>query len=165
MPHFQRYHTYKNAYLTIGLSFLGSIILHIPLCLDHKVSLCSSSSSEIETFAPPSSTSCIYTIEDNVEISDRLWYKAYIGISETLLRVGPIFSLTILNILIIVKFCRFVSNQIFLHENLIYRLTFFTHRIAKKRQGLRGSNRFASKSFFFMHDQSLRIGYKRQRKS
>jgi len=109
---FQRYHTYKNAYTTIGMSFLGGIFLHIPLCFDHRVSGCNEREtlSNDEDQIAASRVNCIYTTEDNVEISEKMWYKAYIGVSETLLRLGPIVTLTILNILIIIKFCRLIYD-------------------------------------------------------
>lgn len=143
MPtHFQRYHTYKNAYIAIGLSFLGGIVLHIPLCFDSRVTGCTEvqalSNDANQIAASP--VNCVYSIEDNLEISDNMWYKAYIGVSETLLRLGPILTLTVLNIMIIIKFCRFVKV---IYENKIgyknYRLFLLPSRIAKKRQILRGT--------------------------
>ena len=41
MPtYFQRIHTFKNAYVAILGSFLGGLILHIPLCFEYTVTTC-----------------------------------------------------------------------------------------------------------------------------
>lgn len=42
MPtYFQRIHTFKNAYVAIFFSFMGGVILHVPLCFENVVVPCS----------------------------------------------------------------------------------------------------------------------------
>lgn len=57
-----------------------------------------------------------YKASTNKDIAEHPLYNVYLWVSETLLRLGPIVTLTILNILIIVRF----------------------NRIAKKRENLKG---------------------------
>lgn len=46
MPtYFQRIHTFKNAYVAIFFSFLGGVILHVPLSFENVVVPCESHSS------------------------------------------------------------------------------------------------------------------------
>ena len=41
MPtYFQRIHTFKNAYVAIFFSFLGGVLLHVPLSLEYDVVAC-----------------------------------------------------------------------------------------------------------------------------
>lgn len=61
-------------------------------------------------------TDLSYKASTNKDIAEHPLYNVYLWVSETLLRLGPIVTLTILNILIIVRF----------------------NRIAKKREHLKG---------------------------
>ena len=41
MPtYFQRIHTFKNAYVAIFFSFLGGVMLHVPLSFEYMVETC-----------------------------------------------------------------------------------------------------------------------------
>lgn len=129
--HFQRIHTFKNAYLAIFFSFLGGVVLHIPLAFEHKVlEQCevipspsavlnldgSQEGDKLNEEAPALREVCIYLPKTNDSIVNHALFRVYLWISESLLRFGPIITLTILNILIIVRF----------------------HRIAMKREVLKG---------------------------
>ena len=112
---FQRFHTFRNAYIAIFLSFLGGMFLHIPLAFEYSVA-------ENCTEAEEEAASCTYSPDSNETVAGHVLFPVYIWISEALLRFGPIMTLTILNILIIVKF----------------------HRIAMKREVLKGGHRRSS---------------------
>lgn len=125
--HFQRIHTFKNAYIGLLFSFLGGLILHIPLvgrtfglygaASLNKRSLhqnCLLQAFERRVIAAEGNGS-LYTTKTNQVIADHPMFRVYLWISEALLRLGPIITLTILNIMIIVRF----------------------HSIAKKREVLK----------------------------
>ena len=101
---FQRIHTFKNAYIAIFFSFLGGALLHVPLAF------------ETEVVEECTEDTCVYMTEKNPAIESHPLYLVYLWVSEALLRLGPIITLTILNILIIVRF----------------------HKIAMKREVLKG---------------------------
>ena len=52
----------------------------------------------------PYRNSVSYKTSPNTAIAEHPLYNVYLWVSETLLRLGPILTLTILNILIIVRF-------------------------------------------------------------
>jgi len=97
--HFQRIHTFKNAYIAIAFSFAGGIMLHIPLTLYQKVQEC------------PKDKDCIYETIPNKVVTAHQLYNMYTFISEALLRFAPIITLTILNILIIIRFNRIARKR------------------------------------------------------
>jgi 7 transmembrane receptor (rhodopsin family) len=107
--HFQRIHTHKNAKLSIAASFLGGIVLHIPLCFQNTV-VCRRLANEGEE------ESCHWKSVENELNRESFLFRAYLVVSEILLRFGPIITLAILNALIIYRF----------------------QKIAKKRQRLKG---------------------------
>ena len=107
---FQRLHTSKNAQIHISLSFLAGIFLHIPLCFQNHVRCLE------EEDAAAAWAGCSWQAEENEEISQSIMFKAYLVVSEILLRFGPITMLATFNTLIIYKF----------------------RKIAKKRQRLKG---------------------------
>ena len=122
---FQRIHTFKNAYIAILFSFLGGALLHIPLAFETNVT--EECNTAQDSTAPPtfisnnltissSSSVCTYSLVRNTAIAGHPLYRVYLWMSEILLRLGPIITLTILNVLIIVKF----------------------HQIARKREVLKG---------------------------
>ena len=131
--HFQRIHTHKNARMSILASFVGGILVHVPLCFQSRVTIdcepivaaamtSDDAAAEVGlgspvTMARNTSTSvCAWKAEENFHVSENLVFKVYLVISEIILRVGPILALGILNALIIHKFLK----------------------IARKRQGLKG---------------------------
>ena len=57
-------------------------------------------------------TNCsIWKADENFQVSENYVFKIYIFISETFLRVGPIVTLAILNILIIHKFLKIAKRR------------------------------------------------------
>ena len=57
-------------------------------------------------------TKCsIWKADENFQVSENYVFKIYIFISETFLRVGPIVTLAILNILIIHKFLKIAKRR------------------------------------------------------
>ena len=93
---FQRLHTLKNARLSISLSFLCGISFHVPLCFQNQV---------VRHCEPAHTTDhCVWQADENFVVSENIFFKSYLVISEIFLRVGPIVILAILNILIIHKF-------------------------------------------------------------
>ena len=106
---FQKMNTLKNARIYIGLSFIFSALLHIPDSFRFKVVFNDSCSN-------PSNTStglCFSTNETGVDCGwhiigqdDEFYskFKAYLGVSQILKRVGPIVILAILNTLITYKY-------------------------------------------------------------
>ncbi len=90
--HFQRIHTYQNAYIAICCSFVGGMLLHIPLAFETKV------------VSDCHKGECVYSTPSNGAVADHPLYRVYLWISEALLRLGPIITLTILNVLIIIRF-------------------------------------------------------------
>ena len=113
---FQRLHTLKNARVSISLSFFFGIIFHIPLCFQNKVELsCPGTATGNETsFAASNSSSrepCVWKSNENFLVSENYVFKCYLWVSETFLRVGPIVTLAILNILIIHKFLKIARRR------------------------------------------------------
>ena len=106
--HFQRIHTHKNAKISIAASFLGGIVLHIPLCFQNTV-VC-------RRLAEGEDSGCHWKSVENELNRESFLFRAYLVVSEILLRFGPIITLAILNALIIYRF----------------------QKIAKKRQRLKG---------------------------
>jgi hypothetical protein len=113
--HFQRIHTHKNAKISIAASFLGGIVLHIPLCFQNTV-VCRRRPNEANDPSSSTVTDCYWKSVENELNRESVLFRAYLVISEILLRFGPIITLAILNALIIYRF----------------------QKIAKKRQRLKG---------------------------
>ena len=128
--HFQRIHTFKNAYIAILFSFIGGCVLHVPLAFSNYVKeICPGD----EDYEGPSVTTavndtsvtiaeeansngttkvdCYYKPQPNPEIEEHSLFRVYLWISEALLRFGPIVTLTALNILIIVRFHRIALKR------------------------------------------------------
>ena len=111
---FQRLHTLKNARVSISLSFFFGIIFHIPLCFQNKVerSCQSQNETEPETLWSRNNThTCVWKSNENFQVSENYVFKCYLWVSETFLRVGPIVTLAILNILIIHKFLKIARRR------------------------------------------------------
>jgi hypothetical protein len=104
---FQRIHTFRNAYLAIAFSFVGGVVLHVPLAFEHYVD------EKCFDVAPH----CEYSKQQNDVIHKHILFRVYIWVSETLLRFGPIITLTLLNILIIVRFRRIALKREVLKGN------------------------------------------------
>ena len=111
---FQRLHTLKNARVSISLSFFFGIIFHIPLCFQNKVELSCLGPAENETSFTATNSSqepCVWKSNENFLVSENYVFKCYLWVSETFLRVGPIVTLAILNILIIHKFLKIARRR------------------------------------------------------
>lgn len=106
--HFQRFHTFKNAYIAIFFSFVGGGVLHIPLGFAYVVS---EDCDEREYNSSATTTECEYSAVPNDAIADHVLFRVYLWVSEALLRLLPIITLTILNILIIVRFHRIAMKR------------------------------------------------------
>jgi hypothetical protein len=134
--HFQRIHTFKNAYLAIAASFLFGAVLHIPLAFqDYVYESCTDVDNKItcpknETDDPGGGTgkedewgvieNCMdktYIVCANSPYTSSIIFSIYTYCSESLLRFGPIITLTILNILIIARFNRIVRRREVLKGN------------------------------------------------
>ena len=103
---FQRINTLKNARICIGLSFICSALLHIPDSFRFKVVFNDSNPSNTSTGLSFSTNEtvvdCGWDWKDNDEFYSK--FKAYLGASQFLKRVGPIVILAILNTLITYKY-------------------------------------------------------------
>ena len=134
---FQRFHTHKNARISILSAFAGGILVHVPLCFQNRViSSCTlidhldvvndvDKSTEGDIYqkqdswrnlssndTPISSGSaCVWKSEENFLVSENIVFKIYLIISEIILRVGPILALAILNALIIHKFMKIARKR------------------------------------------------------
>ena len=112
---FQRLHTLKNARVSISLSFFFGIVFHIPLCFQNKVERHCPSANEtlfiIGDAGEEPSQQCVWRSNENFLVSENNVFKCYLWISETFLRVGPIVTLAILNILIIHKFMKIARKR------------------------------------------------------
>ena len=106
---FQRLHTLKNARVSISLSFFFGIIFHIPLCFQNKVE--QSCPKQNETLGINITQPCVWKSNENFLVSENYAFKCYLWVSETFLRVGPIVTLAILNILIIHKFLKIARRR------------------------------------------------------
>ena len=62
-----------------------------------------------------------YTLATNSTIADHLLYIFYLWTSELFLRLGPIAILTVLNVLIIIKFYRIAKKKEQLKGIVVYR--------------------------------------------
>jgi len=114
--HFQRIHTHKNAKISIAASFLGGIVLHIPLCFQNTVVCRRLAEDDDHSTAGGAHNNCHWKSVENELNRESFLFRAYLVVSEILLRFGPIITLAILNALIIYRF----------------------QKIAKKRQRLKG---------------------------
>ena len=82
-------------------NWIGSIQIHKDFNFLNMVFIC--------VFFRNSASS--YKTSTNTAIAEHPLYNVYLWVSETLLRLGPIVTLTILNILIIVRYvCFFLIN-------------------------------------------------------
>ena len=113
---FQRFHTTKNAWLCISLSFICSVILHIPLCFENKVVFqsCSNKSSSLSISVNGTGIGFGWQSLENIDIVDAHVFKAYLVVSQILFRIGPILILAILNTLIIHKFMEIAKKKLIL---------------------------------------------------
>ena len=69
-------------------------------------------SADVDVEVAGSNETCvIYTTVENLEMTQTMWYKIYIGGSETVLRLGPITVLCYLNSWIIVGLLRLSKNR------------------------------------------------------
>ena len=104
---FQRIHTLKNARLCITLSFICSILLHIPTCFRRKVVFegpCSNTPTSLNK------TVCGWQPSMNSDVADAYVFKAYMVVLEILCRVAPIVLLATLNTLIVNKYRTIVKE-------------------------------------------------------
>ena len=155
--HFQRIHTFKNAYLAIAASFLFGSVLHVPLAFqDYVYETCADEDGTTKISCPnPNMTdtrkynisnemddpgggtpdplqTCVdktYVVCPNLSYTSSIIFSIYTYCSESLLRFGPIITLTILNIMIIAKFNRIVRRREVLKGN-----TTMTSASGKKRK-------------------------------
>lgn len=85
---------------------------------------------------PQCSSTDTYKLATNRDIADHPLYNVYLWVSETLLRLGPIVTLTILNILIIVRFNRIAKKKEHLKGPAVHRTTSNhanAHTVANKK--------------------------------
>ena len=154
--HFQRIHTFKNAYLAIASSFIFGSVLHVPLAFqDYVYETCANEDGTAPSCPSPTlndtrkynisnemddpgggtqvalhtCTEKIYVVCANVSYTSSIIFSIYTYCSESLLRFGPIITLTILNILIIARFNRIVRRREVLKGN-----TTMTSASGKKRK-------------------------------
>ena len=106
---FQRIHTHKNARISIVSSFLGGILVHVPLCFQNTVRPVCSDMNENITIS--SNTTCTWRSDENFEVTENIIFKVYLVTSEIILRIGPIIALAILNALIIHKFLKIAKKR------------------------------------------------------
>ena len=124
--HFKKFHTESKAKFSIAVSFLGGLLLHLPLCFQNKVVCAADSDGPLVSLlarnvsaatglpgnrttehqyplvpSPPPSA-CVSTEDEYV--TESYAFKTYLVVSEILLRFGPILILAILNTLIIIRF-------------------------------------------------------------
>ena len=78
------------------------------------------------------STDISYKLATNRAIADHPLYNVYLWVSETLLRLGPIVTLTILNILIIVRFNRIAKKKEHLKGPAVHRTTTSANAMVNK---------------------------------
>ena len=110
---FQRMNTLKNARLCISLSFIGSVLLHLPTCFRKNVvfhGLCSNTSNSPSFSANETEVVCGWQSTVNSDVADSHVFKAYVVVLEILCRVAPIVLLAILNTLIVNKFRTIVKE-------------------------------------------------------
>ena len=91
---FKSIHTNRNAKITTACAFLLGFVIHIPLCLQHKI-VCISKKKD--------SSTCLWFVSDNNSVSNSGLFLVYLFVSELFLRFGPIVILAVLNCLIIYK--------------------------------------------------------------
>ena len=105
---FYRINTLENARRCISLSFIFSILLHIPFCFRNKVVFKGSCSNPFNTSTSfnESWVDCGWQSDKNADIADTHVFKAYLVVSQIFNRFGPIVVLAILNTMIVLKFLR-----------------------------------------------------------
>ena len=122
---FRKMNTLKNARLCISLSFVCSVLVHIPFCFRNKVVFkgsCSNPSNTSTSFLTgvddiddhdghDDYDDCGWQSELNIDIADTDAFKAYLVVSQILNRIGPIVVLGVLNTLIVLKFLR-ISQEL-----------------------------------------------------
>ena len=107
---FQRIHTLKNARLCITLSFICSVLLHIPTCFRRKVVFEGPCSNPSNTSTSVNETVCGWQPSMNSDVADAYVFKAYMVVLEILCRVAPIVLLATLNTLIVNKYRTIVKE-------------------------------------------------------
>ena len=115
---FQRIHTFKNAYIIMFISFLCGCALHVPLGFNYVVGEnCNRTATEETLNADDGGggggdEECDeYVVKANNSIEEHILFRVYLWVSEALLRLLPIVTLTILNFLIIVKFRKIAKKR------------------------------------------------------
>ena len=115
---FQRIHTFKNAYIIMFISFLCGCALHVPLGFNYVVGEnCNRTATEETLNADDGGggggdEECDeYVVKSNNSIEEHILFRVYLWVSEALLRLLPIVTLTILNFLIIVKFRKIAKKR------------------------------------------------------
>lgn len=105
---FKRFHTVKNAVVSITLCFLFGFVIHIPLCFQNTIV---PQETWLETNHSVGSRVIFYESVENDLVADSPVFKAYLIISEIFLRIGPILVLAVLNPLIIFKYREIVQKK------------------------------------------------------
>ena len=102
---FQRINTLKNARLCIGFSFICSVLLHIPDSIRFMVVFNGSCSNQSTSLSfNETEVNCGWQWEDNDQLMNTSSFKAYLGFSQIIKRIGPMVVLAILNTLITYKY-------------------------------------------------------------
>ena len=112
---FQRISTLKNARICISLSFIISILLHIPTCFRKTVVFNGPCSNPYNTSTrlnlsvnETNEVACGW--QSTMNIGDAYAFKAYVVVLQVLGRVIPIVVLAVLNSLIVHKFRTIVKE-------------------------------------------------------
>ena len=147
---FRRFHTLRNAVISISLCFIFGILIHIPLCFQNFIveremlnltikdetnnetwSKVENGTRKLPEIKPKNRTEIFYESAEYEQVAESDIFKIYLVVSEIFLRIGPIIVLIILNPLIIIKFREISRKKDLLKRNPIFNMDPINYAVAE----------------------------------
>lgn len=151
---FRRFHTLRNAVISISLCFIFGISIHIPLCFQNYIveremlnqtiknetnnetwsnveDITENGTRQLPETEPENRTEIFYESAEYELVAESDIFKIYLVVSEIFLRIGPIIVLIILNPLIIIKFREISRKKDLLKRNPIFNMDPINYAVAE----------------------------------
>ena len=151
---FRRFHTLRNAVISISLCFIFGISIHIPLCFQNYIveremlnqtiknetnnetwsnveDIRENGTRQLPETEPENRTEIFYESAEYELVAESDIFKIYLVVSEIFLRIGPIIVLIILNPLIIIKFREISRKKDLLKRNPIFNMDPINYAVAE----------------------------------
>ncbi len=151
---FRRFHTLRNAVISISLCFIFGILIHIPLCFQNYIveremlnqtiknettnetwsnveDITENGTRQLPETEPENRTEIFYESAEYELVAESDIFKIYLVVSEIFLRIGPIIVLIILNPLIIIKFREISRKKDLLKRNPIFNMDPINYAVAE----------------------------------